>query len=404
MWTGPAQTKPAWIGMRRARRVPAGDAPTGRVAQWAGRHWVDLLWSALVGVNTVGILVLQEWATVPFHFIWISLSLLYGWRVWRLPATLVALALAVVVPGLAMLSDVLAGKQQLDELTEIPLMATVFLVMVWYVRRTVSAGEEIRRVSEHNLALLNRQRQFVQDASHVLRTPLTIALGHSELARRTTSDPDTVGDLDVIIDELHRLKRISDQLLALAATEQPDFLHIVDMPLDELVRQAWSRWSATHSGITLGPLAPVSVPHDPARLRDVLDELINNAIRHTPAGTPITLSVSRDEGGIAMSVSDRGPGVRRDAQAHIFDRFRRLDGPDASGLGLGLALVKAIVEAHGGRVSLRGGSGQGATFVVWLPLARAVPAQPAPHPITGGGNGTPRTSRRGTTTGTPGGR
>jgi signal transduction histidine kinase len=341
---------------------------------WAGRCWVELLWAVFVVVNTAGILVFRDWATVPFHFIWIGLSLLYGWRVWGLPATSLALGSVIVLSGFAMLDDVILGRQAPDELTEVPLMATVFVVMVWYVRRALAAREQIRQVSERNLALLHRQREFVQDASHMLRTPLTIALGHAELMRRTATDPAGEGDLDIVIDELNRLKRISDRLLALAATEQPDFLHTVDMPVDVLVTQAWSRWSATRPGIALGPLTPVPVPHDPARLRDGLDELISNAVQHTPPGTPITLSVSRLGGGVAVSVADRGPGIPYEVQARVFDRFARVGQRNpGGGLGLGLALVKAIVEAHGGRLALRSVPGRGAAFMLWLPLWGAAP-------------------------------
>ena len=355
-------------------------ALTSPTWNWARQYWVELLWIAFVVGNTVGILFFREWATVPFHFVWIGLSLLYGWRVWEIRATSAALASVVLLTGVALLDDVIAGDQALDELTEIPLMAAVFVVMVWYVRRNVAAREQVHRVSEHNLALLHRQRQFVHDVSHELRTPLTIALGHAELVRRTTHEPVVAGDLDVIIDELNRLKHISDRLLALAASEQPDFLHRSPTRVDALVAWTWSSWSPTHPAILLGTLAPVSTSLDPAQVRNALDELISNAVRHTPPGTPITLSVSRVDSAVVLSVADRGPGIPYEAQERIFDRFARLGGRDPQGgIGLGLALVKAIAEAHGGRLSLTSAPGSGATFALWLPLAGAEPD----HPIAG---------------------
>jgi len=319
---------------------------------------------------------------VPFHFLWIGLSLLYGWRVWGLRGTVVAVGSLAVLTGFALVVDVSMGRQAPDELTEIPLMATVFAVMVWYVRHSVVSTEQIRRVSEHNLALLQRQRQFVQDASHLLRTPLTIALGHAELLRRTAPDPATAGDADVVIEELKRLKHVSDRLLALASSEQPDFLHVVDTRVDQLVIRAWSRWSSTHPWIALGGLAPVSAPLDPTRMRDTLDELISNAVRHSPPGTPITLSVSDEDGGVAISVMDSGPGLPYEAQSRVFDRFARAgQSRPEGGIGLGLALVKAVAEAHGGQVSLRSVPGHGAAFRLWFPMAGVTPDHgPGPEP------------------------
>jgi signal transduction histidine kinase len=380
-------TEHAHVARPRVAGVHDRAAHAGRLRRLLARYWVEMLWSVFVVVNTVGILVFADWATVPFHFIWIGLSLLYGWRVWGMPATFVALGSVIVLTGFALLDDVIVDRQAPDELTEIPLMATVFVVMVWYVRRAVDRREQIRRVSEHNLALLQRQRQFVQDASHVLRTPLTIALGHAELLQRSTADPATTRDLAVVIDELNRLTHISDRLLVLAATEQPDFLHTVDTRVDQVVTQVWSRWSSTHPGIMLGALAPVSAPLDPTHVRDALDELVSNAVRHSEPGTPVKLSVSQVDGGVSISVADRGPGIPYEAQARVFDRFGRLDQqhPDG-GLGLGLALVKAIAEAHGGHLSLRSVPGMGTTFDLWLPTGAAA-ADTTLGEMTGGSAG-----------------
>jgi signal transduction histidine kinase len=343
---------------------------TRRWAAFTRRYWVELLWCVFVLANTGAILIFRGWATIPFHFIWIGLSLLYGWRVWGLRATIWALVAVMVLTGLAMAVDVTLGDQAPDELTEIPLMATVFVVMVWYVRRSIAAKDEIHRVSEHNLALLQQERQFIEDASHVLRTPLTVALGHAELISRTTTDPVTAQDSKVIVDELKRLKTVSDRLLELAATEQPDFVHPVETSIRDLITDAHSRWSATNPAVEFGRVVNASVPLDPARILDALDELIGNAVGHTPAGTPVKLSARRENGAVVVAVADRGPGIRLSEQARIFDRFSRADGADRrNGVGLGLAIVRAIAEAHGGSVGVRSEPGRGATFELRLPLA-----------------------------------
>jgi signal transduction histidine kinase len=343
---------------------------TRRWAAFARRYWVELAFCAFVVANTGGILIFREWSTVPFHFIWIGLSLLYGWRVWGLRATIWALVAVVILTGFALTIDVLVGDQAPDELTEIPLMATVFVVMVWYVRRSIAAKEEIRRVSVRNLALLQQERQFIEDASHVLRTPLTVALGHAELISRTTTDPLTAHDSKVIVDELKRLKTVSDRLLELAATEQPDFVHPIETPIRDLIIDAHSRWAATNPAVEFGSVVNAAVPLDPARILDALDELIGNAVGHTPAGTPVELSARRENGAVVVAVTDRGPGIPASDQARIFDRFSRVDGADRrNGVGLGLAIVRAIAEAHGGSVGVRSEPGHGAAFELRLPLA-----------------------------------
>jgi two-component system OmpR family sensor kinase len=133
--------------------------------------WVDVAWVAFAAANLVAMVVFASWETVPFHFIWVSLTLLYGFRVWPAKPTAITLACVIVGTGTLILVDVSHGLQPIDEITEVPLMAAMFLAMVWHARRHLAVTEEVERVSEANLQLLERERRFVQDASHELRTP-----------------------------------------------------------------------------------------------------------------------------------------------------------------------------------------------------------------------------------------
>lgn len=339
---------------------------------------MEIGWWIFVLLNAAGILVFSDWATIPFHFIWIGLSLLYGWRVWGPRGTYAALAVIIAITGVTLGEDVIAGNQAVDEMTEIPLMSAVFLVMVWYVRHSVATEKMIRRVSARNLALLQQARHFIQDVSHVLRTPLTIALGHAEVLQRTTADAVAAQDAQIVINELKRLKALTDRLLALATSEQPDFVHRVGTAVSDVVTRALDRWSATCSSIIRGPVDDTVFLLDPDRVLEALDEMIGNAVAHTQPGTPIELSARREDGFEVIAVADRGPGIPEHTQSLIFDRFTQVDGASPNGgrrngFGLGLAIVKAVAEAHGGSAGVRSRVGQGAVFELRLPLRYAEP-------------------------------
>jgi signal transduction histidine kinase len=334
-------------------------------------HGVDILWWCFVAINAWAILMLRAWATVPFHFIWIGVTLMYGWRVWSLKVTFLSLSVIVVVTAVTMLVEVVHGYQEPDELTEIPLMATVFLVMVVYVRRRVAAQQETEQIAAHNLALVEQSRTLVQNASHVLRTPLTIALGHAELLQQAAMSSEMTEDAHVVVDELNRLKQITDRFLRLAKSEQPDFLYRVETAVGELVSATATRWMATHPLVRLGVVEREVMTLDPARVGEALDELIGNAIVHCPA-SPVEVSGSRRADRYVISVADRGPGVPPGMTTSVFDRFTHGTESKPRGAGLGLAIVKAVSEGHGGTVNVRSRRGRGSVFEMALPLAPLV--------------------------------
>jgi signal transduction histidine kinase len=346
-----------------------------RVGSLWRRYRVEVCWWIFVLINVAGILIFREWATVPFHFIWISLTLLYGWRVWAMRPTSAALAAVIVVTGVSLGADVVSGDQAPDELAEIPLMSAVFAAMVLFVRRAVAAREEISHVYEHNVVLLEYARHLVRHASHIVRTPLTIALGHAEILQRTTDDAVAARDAGVVIDELTRLKETTDRLLELATSHQPDFVRPVLTPLREVVADACDHWSAKGAPVRLGKVDDAAVRLDPDRLLEALDELIGNAVTQTASGTIVEVSTRREveasarheDGREVIEVADRGPGIREDDEKPLFDRFAAADGNRKRGARLGLAIVRAIAEAHGGSVAVRDRPGGGAVVELRLP-------------------------------------
>jgi len=318
--------------------------------------------------NLVAMLVFARWETVPFHFIWVSLTILYGFRVWSMTPTVWVLGAIILVTGVVLIVDISRGTQPLDEVTEVPLMAAMFLVMVWHARRRLAVTEEIRRVSEANLRLLERERQFIQNASHELRTPITIAIGHAELLHQA-KDPGTIAeDALVVIQELMRLRRLAERLLILAAAEDPDFLHKRLVEVEPMLVEAVHRWLATPRQWRLGATDEAVVDADADRLALAIDALIENAVKHTKPNDWIELSVRRNHG-VEIEVADSGSGIPTKDLERIFERFASADASgsrDAGSLGLGLAIVKTVAEAHGGSVRVRSQVGKGSAFELVL--------------------------------------
>ena len=342
--------------------------------------WLDVAWVAFALANLVAMALAPEWETVPFHFIWVSLTLLYGYRVWGPSVTAAVLAAVVLSTGGLLVYDVMRSTQLTDELTEVPLMGAMFLAMVWHAQRRRSAMEDLRRVSDANLRLLHRERQFIQDASHELRTPITVALGHAELVERASRSPERAEDARIVVDELQRLRRLADRLLLLATSEDPDFLSRSPVDVGRLLADVLQRWAPTERGWRLDRGEPAYVVGDADRLGLALDALVENAVKHTGPGDEIRLGARRQGDVVAIVVADSGTGMPADRLEGIFERFARLDGGrsrDLGGVGLGLAIVKAIAQAHGGTVQGRSAVGSGSVFQLVLPLG------PTPDPPGG---------------------
>ncbi len=350
---------------------------TGRW-EWPLRRfaWPEAAWAGFALANLVGMWLVPTWETVPFHFIWVSLTLVYGFRVWNLERTGWVLAVVVAATGVVLFHDVSESLQSPDELTEVPLMAAMFLAMVWHAQRRVVAMEREHQASEANRRLLERQRQFVQDASHELRTPITIATGHAELLARESRDPERAEDASIVVDELLRLRRLADRLLLLASSADPDFLTRLPTAVERLLVEACNRWAPTERRWVLENGVAAVVLADPDRLGTALDALIENAVKQTDLGDEIRLSARREGDQVVVGVADSGPGIATPQLERIFDRFARLDigrSRDRGGVGLGLAIVKAIAEAHGGSVRARSALGNGSVFEMLLPLPRTPP-------------------------------
>ncbi len=334
---------------------------------WLRRSSVELAWFTFAGANVAAMVLWPDWETIPFHFIWVSLTLLFGFRLWRPLRTYFLLGLVGLATGSLILVDAFHGDQPWGELFEVPLMSAMFLAMVWHARRRQQALAIVEELAEERASLLERQEQLLHDVSHELRTPVTIARGHLDVLRRLDGNSP---EINVALDELQRIERIVDQLLVLGKSGQPDFLAPVEIELEPFLEDVFVRWSeVAPRAWRLGDLPRGTLRADSEAVRNALDALIENAVKHTDGPGSIELSARTDGHQVVIEVADEGAGIQQELLERIFDRFARADAArtrDDGGVGLGLAIAHAIASAHGGSCTVRS-SAAGSTFALTLP-------------------------------------
>ena len=251
----------------------------------------------------------------------------------------------------------------------------------------VRTGDELERLSlSLNLMIsrledaINSSKQFVADASHELRTPLAVLRGELEnLAQDSQLKSQTRETLGSALEEVDRLAKIVEGLLALSRLDTGEVKsEWVRFDLAELVATTADQMNLLaedkHIAVVCDCAERVMVEGDQARLKQVVVNLLDNAIKYTPDGGRIRLKTARDEGSAVLDVVDDGIGIPPEALPHVFKRFFRVDGSrsreqGAGGAGLGLSIVKSICDAHGARVEVSSTPGQGSQFRVRQPLA-----------------------------------
>jgi signal transduction histidine kinase len=330
--------------------------------------WPTALWLLVWVLSLVAYVIAGRRDAMFFYAIWFGSALLWGFRISGIKPTLSVLAAMVATAVAAVCLDAWPRKPVGE--AAVLLMAAVFMVMMWQVHRRQAADAERDRVSAENARLLAAQRRFLQDASHQLKTPITIALGHAELLARDLAGRGEQRDIRVVAGELARLKNLSERLLLIASSEDPEFLRLEPVALDSFIMETVRRWRpAAQRRWQVGRLDPVTVRADRERLWLALDALLENAVQHTGPGDAIRLSVLRDDvpGGVCLAVEDTGEGIARADLESIFDRFRTGSGPGTRRTGLGLALTRAIARGHGGEVRVRSAPAAGSRFEFMLP-------------------------------------
>lgn len=244
-------------------------------------------------------------------------------------------------------------------------------------RIPVAGRDDIAALASQFNSMLDRleqafatQRRFVDDASHELRTPITIVRGHLELMGDDPAERAAV--VRLCTDELDRMGRIVADLLMLAKAERPDFVRVEPVPVAELTADLYAKCRALGDREwRLASIGECTARLDPQRVTQAVVQLAQNAVQHTAPGDEIHVGSSCRDGRVSFRITDRGPGVPAADRDVIFGRFTRGSTGGAAGhragAGLGLAIVRAIAEAHGGAVRLTSPDGGGATFELDLP-------------------------------------
>lgn len=306
---------------------------------------------------------------------------------------IVALALWVIRLGLKPLREIeataatiaggdLTGRvERAEGSTEVGRLGRSLNAMLSQIESAFNA----RRESEEKLqASEARLRRFVADASHELRTPLAAVRAYAELFGRGAADrpEDLARSMAGIDREARRMTLLVDDLFLLARLDEGRPLEQQLLDLADVVTES------VEAARVLDVARPISVKTEPTpvlgdhdRLRQLLDNLFSNARAHTPAATPVAVDLRREAGNAIVRFSDTGPGLTDEQAAQAFERFYRVDASRArarGGAGLGLSIVSAIAEAHGGTASVEPTAGGGATFVITLPIATSGTAGRAP--------------------------
>jgi two-component system OmpR family sensor kinase len=311
--------------------------------------WIELL---VTGLVLAGIVVVGLWV--------VRLSLR--------PLDAIGATAAAIAGG-----ELSRRIERADDRTEVGRLGLALNAML----AQIEAAFKAREASERKL------RRFVADASHELRTPLTAVRAYAELFTRgaATRPDDLERSMTGIRRESERMSLLVDDLLLLARLDEGRPLVQEPVALEEIVHEAVETARMVDPERPLeAELEPLAVVGDRDRLRQIVDNLLANVRAHTAPATPVQVRLVREGSYARITVADSGPGMTEEQAAHVFERFYRADESRArasGGVGLGLSIVAAVAEAHGGAVSVDSTLGKGSVFHIDIPLA--ADAQPAPR-------------------------
>lgn len=363
--SGPGQMFPAWTG------APSGDQASDMNYRPAGGQEVFIRTQPVAAESGRN------------YVVQVAASFASGGEILSQLLGVLALALFVAT-AIAVIGGFFLIRSSLRPLDNMAVRAQKITSRSLHERMPVSkTGDELEQLSISLNRMIERLEEafhhisrFSADASHELRTPLTIMRGELEAAVQDSKiDPEAREALGTVLEETVRLSKIVDQLLTMSRLDAGEaFLDISRFDFSELARTTveYMRLLAEEKKLSLkvDAMEPVHVEGDQSRLQQVVVNLLDNAIKYTPEGGSVSVSVRAEADKAVLTVTDTGIGISEEGQSHIFERFYRTDkarSRQLGGIGLGLSIVKSIGSAHGGNVSVQSSEGHGSTFRFEIP-------------------------------------
>jgi signal transduction histidine kinase len=351
----------------------------------------------LAAVVFVGLMLrYPDYQAIPYHLLYVSIIIVYGFRVWPLRPTVVVIALIFIGTGAVEIwhfidhthPSVHAGhlvpassdavSDGIGELFEVVLMPAILVATVWSVRRRDAAERRMHEIAVRESDVRQAETQFLREAAHALRNPVAVARGWLDLAdgRGSSDDAET---RDRVRGELARVDRIALELLDVAAHPDSTADRTAPSNLALVASDALERWRSTAQRTWVLDADGSAVSDvDADRVADALDAIIDNALRFTASGDVVRVICRASSAGIVLAVADNGPGIPAADRARIFERFWRGQAPDGSrSTGLGLAMVAVVAEQFGGHAFARPSPEGGALVGIVLPQHVSAPHESA---------------------------
>jgi signal transduction histidine kinase len=357
----------------------SADRAAGRSARWAP-FAVDALTGLLLVLLFAWMVADPELRAIPYHLIFLTVIVVYGFRVWSLPVTVGVLTLVILLTGLVWNDQHVHGDLEVAESFEVLLMPAILVAMVWHARRRRAAQRMVEDglIAEHDRA--EAETEFLREAAHALRNPVAVARGHLDLTEGEDDPAEFEACRVAVIAELTRIDRIAGQLLDVAAHPDGDLTDRVRFDGSTIARDTLERWRPVARRRWLLDLdGPALVLAPPDRIGDALDAMVENALKYTVDGEPVRIVCRATQGRVVIGVADAGPGIPEDSRSRVFDRFWRTPAPDGSrGTGLGLAFVATVAEESGGTARATVAAEGGAFVYLVLPSCAPLEDHDAP--------------------------
>ncbi|NUO59560.1 MAG: HAMP domain-containing histidine kinase [Hamadaea sp.] len=328
-------------------KLPKNKLPESFRLGWPLRF----VWLVGAAVCATAMWLLPGTATIPFHLMWIGLSLLYGFTRWRPVELAVMVGVTAAATGAILVSHAAGGRIEWLETLEVPLSVALIAVTAALVRRRHLALLALADAADRDRQVAEARQHLMRQVAHELRTPITVARGFTELIADRHADPETREDSDTVLAELDKLARITQRLVTLIDADGAYVPEALDLPAE--VTRIVRRWTPAADREWSWACSAGTVVANRDRLEAVLDCLLDNAVKFTGPGDRIAVRGEADEVAWTITVTDSGPGPT--------------PGGPGTGTSLGLVMARTVVAGWGGDVRLTHEPPTGTTVTLRVP-------------------------------------